>query len=81
MFTWTSPAGVEIALPFMAEVKAGVLRRNRTKEPLDAAFSILEDVADEATLKQVDDLSTDEINDLFEAWLGATPGESEPSST
>lgn len=82
-FHWTSPAGVEIVLPHMNKIKAGVIRRHRRSEPIDFIFSILEEVADEEMLARADDLGTDDINKLFEQWqkAGASVGESAGSST
>jgi hypothetical protein len=82
-FHWTSPFGVEIVLPHMSKMPAGVIRKHRKAEPVDFVFSVLEDVSDEATIALVDKLSLPEVNDLFEAWQGAAAnvGESAGSST
>lgn len=83
-FTWTSEGGVAITLPSMQSIPSGVIRRNRKQEPVDFIFSMLEEVSDEETLAKADDLSTGEINALFEAWqedAQATVGESQGSST
>lgn len=82
MFHWTSPDGVEITLPRLDQIKAGVLRRNRTKDPVDMLFSILEDVGDDKTLAKVDDLSMPALNSLMEKWQAEVSlGESSGSST
>lgn len=81
-FEWESSDGTVIALPSMRSMKAGVLRRHRKLEPVDFTFTVLEEVADKATITQVDELSVDDLNALFEAWQGdVTPGESSPSSS
>lgn len=81
-FHWQSPDGVEIALPRLDQIKAGVLRRNRTKDPVDMLFSILEDVGDDETLAKVDDLSMPALNELMEKWQAeVSVGESGRSST
>ena len=81
-FHWTSPDGVEIVLPRMDKIKAGIIRRNRTKEPVDFIFTVLEEVGDDATLAKVDDLESGDLNALFEAWQAeVAPGESGRSST
>lgn len=83
-FHWTSPSGIEITLPHMAQMPSGVLRKHRKSEPVDFVFSVLEDVSDEAMIAQVDLLPLPEVNDLFEAWqeaAKATVGESAGSST
>ena len=82
MFTWTSPAGVEISLPPLKTLKAGILRKHRTKDDIDFMFSVLEDLMDEDNLSRVDDLDMGEANDLFAAWQkDAGVGESSGSST
>lgn len=83
-FTWTSPDDEKITLPAMGSIKAGVLRRHRKEDPIDFIFSVLEEVGDEATLAQVDDLESTDLNALVEAWQEdgqATVGESSGSST
>lgn len=82
-FHWTSASGSKVTLPRLSQVKAGVIRRHRKSDPVDFIFSILEDVSDEKTLAAVDDLTTDEINDLFDKWQedGGGVGESSGSST
>ncbi len=82
-FHWTSPAGVEIVLPHMNKIKAGILRRHRKSDPVDFIFSVLEDVSDEAMIAKVDELDMGDIDDLFGEWqkAGASVGESSGSST
>lgn len=82
-FHWTSPSGVEITLPHMSKMPAGVIRKHRKSDPVDFVFSVLEDVADEAMIAKVDTLSLPEVNALFEAWqeAAASVGESAGSST
>lgn len=80
-FRWTSPAGVEIVLPPMRGIKAGILRRHRKEEPVDFIFSVLEETSDDDMLAKLDDLTFEELNDLGEKWQeGATLGESSGSS-
>jgi len=82
-FHWTSPAGVEIVLPHMNKIKAGIIRKYRKSDSVDFIFSVLEDVSDDEMLARADDLDATEINDMFEAWqkAGAAVGESSGSST
>lgn len=82
-FHWTTPNGETITLPHMGKIKAGVLRKIRNAEPVDAMFTLLESVADDATLAKVDDLDSADLNALFEAWQEATAstGESGGSSS
>lgn len=83
-FTWTSEDGVEITLPSMKSLPAGLIRRNRKAEPVDFIFTLLEETVDEATLAKADALPSEEINKLFEAWqedAQTSVGESSGSST
>ena len=81
-FHWTAPSGAEIVLPYMDKIKTGVIRKARKLDDTDAMFTIIESVADEATLAAIDDLDTSELNDLAEAWQKGSPlGESSGSST
>lgn len=81
-FHWTSPSGVEIVLPHMGKIKAGIIRRHRKEEPVDFIFSVLEETADTETLAKVDDLDQTDLNTLVEKWqAGASVGESAGSST
>jgi hypothetical protein len=79
-FHWTSPSGEKITLPYFPNIKGGILRKHRKEEPIDFIFSVLEEVGDKATLAKVDDLEVTDLNDLFEQWQEATPGESSGSS-
>lgn len=81
-FHWTSSDGVEIVLPRMDNIKAGIIRRHRKEEGVDFLFSLLEEISDEEMLAKLDDLDTADLNALAEKWqAGATPGESSGSST
>lgn len=77
-FHWTSPDGVEVTLPKMGNLGAGMIRRHRKEEPVDFIFSVLEELDDPEMLSQVDLLSISQMNDLAAAWQAdaeATPGE------
>lgn len=78
-FHWTAPNGSEIVLPHMSKIKAGILRRHRKSEPVDFIFSLLEETSDEETLAKVDDLDTEALNALVEAWQSAGASLGEPS--
>lgn len=67
-FTWTSPAGVEVTLPPMSSITAGMLRKYRKLDEMDFMFSILEDVIAPAELEKVDTLSLDDTRAMFQAW-------------
>ena len=81
-FHWKSPAGDEIVLPHMRQIKAGIIRRHRKEEPVDFIFSVLEEAGDEATLALIDDLTQEDLNALVEAWQESVNlGESVRSSS
>ncbi len=78
-FEFETSEGVKIALP---PLKSKVLRKHRRKPEMDFVYSVLEEVCDEKTLDQTDELEPDELGNMFAAWVdGVTPGESSPSST
>lgn len=61
-------AGEQHTLPPASAITAGMLRRFRKLEDLDAAFSILEEVAAEETLTALDALPLTEFNDILADW-------------
>lgn len=79
-FHYATASGAEITLPRMNQIKAGLIRRHRAKEPMDFIFSLLEELDDQENLAKIDDLSTDEFNDLVGKWQSeVTLGESSGS--
>jgi hypothetical protein len=83
-FEWDAPDGSVITLPSMSRLSAGLLRKTRKLEFVDAFFTILEGVASEEALAQVDKLELSDFNRLVEAWQGqdgASLGESSASSS
>lgn len=81
-FHWTSPGGVEIVLPHMRNIPAGILRKNRNSDELNIMFAVIEDQSDEAMLEKVDSLTLGDLETLVEAWTSeVSPGESLRSST
>lgn len=70
-FTWTSPDGVDITLPSMDTLPAGVYRRHRNEEPASFVFSVLEEMSDEENLAKADEIPLPQIGDLFVAWQKA----------
>lgn len=80
-FTWTASDGTEITLPPKSVIKAGWMRRNRHREEVDIIFLAIEEHASTEQLAAIDDLSMGDVGDLWNAWMGATPGESGRSST
>lgn len=80
-FHWQSPSGVEITLPRMDQISAGILRRHRKENEIDFMFSLLEETSDTETLAKLDDLSFSDLNALSEKWQATiTVGESSGSS-
>lgn len=79
-FHWTSSSGQELVLPSLRRIKAGKLRKYRKLEGDDYVFTLLEDMCDEDTLAQLDDLDAEEFNQLAEKWASEM-GESSGSST
>ena|SRR5690554_6166340 len=71
-------------LPRFGSWSAGLVRRVRKLSDVDATFTILEEVADEAALAAIDSMDLDEFNRLQQDWMehgGVTLGESDSSST
>lgn len=81
-FHWTTPSGAEIVLPRIDQIKTGVIRKVRNLSETDQMFTLLEEIADEATLALIDDLTGSELEAMAEAWQKEVPvGESSGSST
>lgn len=83
-FHYKTEAGDEIVLPKFKTVPAGVIRRARKESPAEQVFTVLETLADEATLARVDELEAGEFNRFIEAWQQdskVTMGESSASSS
>lgn len=82
-FHWTAPGGEEIVVPHMGKLKTGLLRQVRALEGVDGTFTILEKIADEDTLRKIDDLDIDQFDQFSKAWQEASTslGESGVSST
>lgn len=73
-----------VTLPYLRNIKVGVIRKLRNLTPENQFFGILEAVADKATLEVIDDMTADEFGHLMEAWQkesGITVGESVASPT
>jgi hypothetical protein len=68
VFTWNGPDGQTITLPLAADIEAGVIRRARNLEPVDAMFTLLEGSVDGDTLAAIDRLKVRDLNAMFEAW-------------
>lgn len=83
MFKYEFEDGRKVEILPYKRIKAGVMRRNRSGNASDQAFSILEEVADEKTLEILDDQDQEQMNEFLQAWLkdsGVKVGESKASS-
>jgi len=72
-FVWTATDGTEIALN-TTDLHAGIFRRIRKLDDMDAMFTLLESVADDDALKSIDALPLSDLPALFKAWLEAAQG-------
>lgn len=84
MFTWTHPddESVTITLPEASAVPAGVWRRIRRMDEMDAMFTLLESVTDADGLAVLDTLTIEQLGTVFKEWHGGVGlGESSGSST
>ena len=76
--------GRTVTLPYLRNIKVGVIRKLRNLGPEDQFFGILEAVAAEGTLAVIDDMTADEFGAVMEQWQkdsGITVGESVASPT
>lgn len=83
-FHYTTDGGEKITVPKFKTVPAGVIRRVRKESQAEQIFTVLEALADEATLALVDDLDADEFNRFVQAWQEdskVTMGESSASTS
>lgn len=60
--------GETYSLPSQSAIKTGVARAIRRLKPEDQVFTLLELVADEATLAAIDDMGSDEFADMCQKW-------------
>ena len=83
-FVWERN-GHRVVLPPAAKIKAGVIRRaSKLDGDVQQIFSVMEEIADPDSLAVMDDLTLDELGELFLAWQnhgGTSVGESQGSST
>lgn len=69
LFHYTTADGTEITLPRFDSVKPGVIRKIRKLSDVDQFFTVLETLADEETLRIIDDLDQSEFQEFQEAWF------------
>lgn len=68
-----------ITLPYLRNIKVGVIRKLRGANSADQFFGIIEAVADEDALAAIDEMTADEFGSMMETWQeasGITVGES-----
>ena len=78
-FHYTTESNKKITLPKFDALPFGVVRRIRNADDTEQFFLLLEEAADERSLKVIDDMPMPEIADLVEAWqkdAGVSVGES-----
>ena len=78
-FHYTTEPNKKITLPKFDALPFGVVRRIRNADDTEQFFLLLEEAADERSLKVIDDMPMPEIADLVEAWqkdAGVSVGES-----
>lgn len=71
-FVWQSPYGGEVRLTPFNKLPFGLFRKSRNMTDEDRTFAMLEAATDEAGLQIVDDLPTDEVDELFKSWAAAS---------
>lgn len=70
--------GGEIVLPNLKRVKAGVIRKVRNLDDIDQMFTLFELLSSPEQLALIDELETDELEDLAQKWRdfsGTSAGE------
>lgn len=76
-------SGVKIALPKFKHLPVGLVRKARGLSQVEQIFTVVEAVADEKTLAEIDKLTTEEFNAFVAEWQkdsGVTQGESTASA-
>lgn len=69
VFTYTTEADITVTLPPFKKAKPGVLRKARKLDQVDQFFTILESMASDEALAVIDDLESDEFQELQRAWF------------
>lgn len=81
-FHYTTPDGRHVTLPYLKNLKVGVIRKLRGQPADEQFFGILEAIADDDTLAVIDDMDAQQFATLMEQWQqqsGVTVGESTAS--
>jgi len=82
-YTYTTEAGATITLPPFSTIPFGVIRKLRNEPEQEQVFMLVEELADDAALAEMDKLGMAEIGVLFAGWqeqAQVTVGESSASS-
>lgn len=75
--------GKKFELPLMSNLKFGVIRKLRKETQQEQMFMLLEMVANKRALDAIDDMTGEEVGELFEEWQkasGVDMGESKDSA-
>lgn len=83
LFTYKAESGDTIKIKKFKHLPVGLIRKIRTKSNVDQMFTVIEAVANDATLAIIDEMDTDEFNAFTTAWQkdsGISVGESTASS-
>lgn len=67
-FHWTTKAGAPIVLPPAGRLPIGFARSIRKLPEADQIFTILEELADEATLAIIDGMDGNEFGQFYKDW-------------
>lgn len=80
LFHFTGSDGKDYTLPKV--ISSGMLRKIRKLNNLDAAYTLLEELADETALAATDEMPAQDVMALVSEWMqGASSGESSRSSS
>lgn len=72
----SAATNADITIPWIRDaLTAGWLRRNRDKSQEELGWEMLEKVADETTLEQIDNLPMGEFQDFMVAWQTGPEGD------
>lgn len=67
-FEWTAPGGAKVTLTKFENLPAGVFRKVRGLDDMDATFTLVEAGTNADGLEVIDALPLHQLNALFDAW-------------
>lgn len=82
MFTHETDGGT-VELPPFSQIPFGIIRKLRSEDDAEQLFGLFEKVADDDTLDVIDQMTLENVQELFLAWqkhAEVTLGESEGSA-